>query len=83
MSPRPSQQPYLCAVARGWSLATWDKTPVQNATSRIDQKNAWLALITSPFYRELFTFANNVKQDIHNAAVEQGLIFEDLDIAEQ
>lgn len=75
-----SQQPYLCAVARGWSLATWEKVPVQSMDSKNRQSAAWLALITSPFYRELFTFAHLATQDIYNACTDLNIYPDDLDL---
>lgn len=63
-----SQRPYLCAVARGWSLGSW---PAENQGSvNRNGSPSWFTLIASPFYEELFNFAEAARGDLNRAIGE-------------
>ena len=62
-----SRDPYLCCVARGYSLGTWS-----NRTN--PGENWFLSLISSPFYRELIEFSFLARDDIGDALHRMDII---------
>lgn len=59
-----SQKPYLCAVARGWSLG--NRPPISSSKADIQRYENFIPLISSPFYGELFSFALSAQHDIQD-----------------
>lgn len=57
-----SQNPYLCAVSRGWSLGNWMGS--EQGSKQPKNKSELIPLISSPFYKELFDFSQAASTDI-------------------